>query len=196
MTDRYENIINDIESNPHYKNSSAFLHEYSLRVEDTDDFSLSDFVDLASEMAKRSPRGRFNFMLHKNLSEDLQALINAIDKSNYVPPHKHNNTDDRRETFAVVKGHFWVVLFDEEGNITDKIKLDNDDPNAPKSYEIKTGVIHTVISDSPFVTLELKQHPSGGYNGATDKVFPDWAIKESDPRASEYFSNLLREVTN
>ena len=146
-------------------------------------------------MAQISPRHRFNFMLHKNLSEDLQCLVNAVNENSYVPPHRHISAEDRRETFTIERGHLWIVIFEENGKIKEKIKLDAKDPNAQKTFVIETGAIHTVVSDGPFVVLELKQHPEGGYDKNTDKeMFPKWSPPEKSPRAKKYYRNLLQEV--
>ena len=80
---------------------------------------------------------------------------------------------------------------EENGKIKEKIKLDAKDPNAQKTFVIETGAIHTVVSDGPFVVLELKQHPEGGYDKNTDKeMFPKWSPPEKSPRAKKYYRNL------
>lgn len=229
MEIKYLQAIQNIQRDPNFVNSSSFLHDYVSYLEDNEataipanmttdlannsigyDYKFADFVDLASEMAKISKRGRFNFMLHQSFEEDFQCLVNAVDRNSYVPPHQHTNAEDRRETFTVVRGHFWIIEFDVEGQITKKVKLDADDINATKTYEIETGIIHTVVSDGPFVTLELKQHLKkgaidlvtgkineiGGYKAETDKVFPSWAPSEKDFRAQDYNNWLLQEVLN
>ncbi|MBL7036864.1 cupin fold metalloprotein, WbuC family [Candidatus Microgenomates bacterium] len=157
--------------------------------------NFGEIIDWALEEAGESTRGRFNFMVHTDLEESLQCLVNAVSENSYAQPHKHSGGKDRRETFTVVRGHLWVVTFEENGSIKQKIKLDANDSDAQKTFVIETGEIHTVISDEPFVVLELKQHPKGGYDPKTDKEFAPWAPSEKNTKeANIYYKELTRKV--
>lgn len=178
---------NLVEKDPLFsKNNSVFLHEH------WDGRKIDEVVDLALKLAEESPTGRFNFMAHKGLTEEVHFLFNAVYKNSYVQPHSHNNGGDRRETFSAVKGHFWVVVFDEQGAIEKIVRLDSQNPT--NKFTVETGKIHTVLSDVSFVTFELKQHPKGGYNSEIDKVFAPWSLSAKDEGAKTYYDNLLEFV--
>jgi cupin fold WbuC family metalloprotein len=142
-----------------------------------------------SDLAKESQRKRKNHNFHTTDSDPLQRMLNALESSTYVQPHKHVDPD-KRETFIVLKGKIAVIEFDDKGIITDKIILCNELGNY--CAEIITGSWHTVISfEDNSVYYELKDGP---YSEGTDKVFASWAPAEESQEAVKYLEKLKAEV--
>jgi len=142
-----------------------------------------------SDMAKDSPRKRKNHNFHSADSDPLQRMLNALESSTYVRPHRHVNPH-KRETFIILTGKVAVVEFDEEGNVIDKIILCSELGNY--CAEIITGSWHTVISfEDNSVYYELKDGP---YDEGTDKVFAEWAPEEESTKAFNYLEEMKAKV--
>lgn len=139
-----------------------------------------------SEEAKKSERKRKNLNFHKEDSDTLQRLLNAIEPTTYCQPHKHENPD-KREVFILLIGKLIVVEFDDFGNISDFIILSKETGNY--AAEISPKTYHTIVSlEKNTVYYELKDGP---YNIADDKKFAAWAPKEGTANCQNY----IKEIT-
>ena len=143
-------------------------------------------LDEISALGKASPRRRMNYNFHKEYSDTLQRMLNAMEPFSYIQPHKHENPD-KREAFLALRGRFVVIEFDEFGNITDHTLLDPLKGNF--GAEIPKCTFHTIIAlDPDTVAYEVKDGP---YTPNDDKNFASWAPKEGTPQTEEYLLNLL-----
>ena len=97
-------------------------------------------LDETSERAKQSPRLRMNYNFHEQLDDPVNRLLNAMEPDTYIRPHRHLNPD-KDEIFLLLRGKAMLFIFDNDGNITEKLLLD---PLAG-SYgaEIKPGIWHS-----------------------------------------------------
>lgn len=139
------------------------------------------------EKAGKSERKRTNFNFHKVLSDPLQRMLNVMDKSTYIQPHKHEDPD-KREAFLILKGKGLVIEFDEYGNIVDHIILDPNIGSFGCDLDAKTW--HTIIClEDGSVFYEAKDGP---YEPLDDKCFASWAPKEGDPECERYNNNLKK----
>ena len=68
--------------------------------------------------AKNNPRKRHHYNFHKSYKEPVQRLLNACDKNTYFRTHCHSDSG-KVEILLVMRGSLLVVLFDDNGNITD-----------------------------------------------------------------------------
>ena len=142
-----------------------------------------------TEQAKISPRKRKNYNLHKENSDTLQRLLNAMEPGTYIHPHKHENPD-KREVFLVLTGTLLVVEFDENGNITDHLILNHHLGNF--GVEIAAKTYHSVISlEKNSVAFEAKDGP---YDPADDKYFAPWAPAENSPECPGYIEAILAKL--
>ena len=143
-------------------------------------------MDETSAKAKVSPRRRMNYNFHKEYSDTLQRMLNAMEPLSYIQPHKHENPD-KREAFFALRGRFIVVEFDEVGNITDHTLLN---PLAGNfGAEIPERTYHTIIAlDPDTVAYEVKDGP---YAPINDKNFASWAPQEGSAEAEKYLRGIL-----
>jgi cupin fold WbuC family metalloprotein len=145
-------------------------------------------MELSTE-AKANPRKRKNYNFHKEDADTLQRMLNAMEPSTYVRPHKHINPD-KREVFILLKGKIAVIEFDDTGEITDYIILQNSTENY--AAEIASASWHTVISlESGSVYYEVKDGP---YDIKTDKIFSEWSPAEGTREAEKYLDNLKNVI--
>lgn len=114
-------------------------------------------LDETTERAKQSPRLRMNYNFHEKLDDPVNRLLNAMEPGTYIRPHRHLNPN-KDEIFLLLRGKAMLFLFDEEGNITEKLLLD---PKAG-SYgaEIQPGIWHCLlVLESGTVIYEVKPGP-------------------------------------
>ncbi len=128
--------------------------------------------------AHNSPRRRIILPIHRGQDALVQRMFNFMLPGTYVQPHLHPR-DGAIETMMVLRGALGFVLFDDQGNIRDHWRLTAGTPSAVLDIEPKLwhGM---VILEPDTVILEIKRGP---YDVEHDKVFADWAPKESDDRA-------------
>jgi len=142
-----------------------------------------------SQKAKKSNRKRINFNYHSGESDLLQRLLNALEPSTYIRPHKHDNPD-KREVFIILKGSIAAVIFDDNGKITTYIVMNRE--NGIYAVEIPPKTWHTLFSlEENSVMYEVKDGP---YNANTDKQFADWAPEEGSDKADGYLEELKKIV--
>lgn len=137
--------------------------------------------------ARTSPRLRKNLNLHQ-ITDPVQRFFNALIPGTYVRPHRHNSPP-KTETMIVLSGKMLVVLFDEQGNIKEKIELS---PQGQRiSIDLAPGVWHSVLAIEPCVFFECKQGP---YTPITDKDFASWAPEENTTESIHYLEGLLQKT--
>jgi len=123
-------------------------------------------LDSVTAEARSLPRKRKNYNFHKEYSDTLQRLLNAMEPLSYIQPHKHQDPD-KREVFFVLRGRILVVEFDETGNTRDHVILDP--LNGVYGAEIPERTFHTIVSlENSTVAYEVKDGP---YSPADDKNF-------------------------
>ena len=143
-------------------------------------------LDEISNKAKKSPRKRMNYNFHKEDSDTLQRMLNAIEPGSYIRPHKHENPD-KREAFFALRGIIAIIEYDNEGNITEYKILDS----KKESYgvEVAPRTWHSMISlQSSSVTYEVKDGP---YNPSDDKIFASWAPEEGSKNEKVFIDKIL-----
>jgi len=142
-------------------------------------------LDELGEKAASSARLRLNYNFHDDLADPLNRMLNAFEPGTYVQPHKHENPD-KREVFILLRGKLVVIFFDDLGNVTEHVLLDQEKGNY--AVEIPERTWHTVISlEKQTVVYEIKDGP---YLLLNDKNFASWAPKEGDVKCEEYLKKL------
>lgn len=122
--------------------------------------------------AAHSPRRRKNYNLHK-LEDTVQRFMNAMMPFSYVRPHRHLHPP-KTETFVLLLGKMWVLLFDNSGRVIEAILLDGKHIIAT---DIAPGCWHTIIPLTKCLTFEAKPGP---YDPSTDKEFASWAPTDEE----------------
>lgn len=136
-----------------------------------------------SEKAKKTTRQRLNLNFHSGESDLLQRLLNAMEPSTYVRPHKHDEPD-KREVFIILEGTIGIVVFDDQGKIIQQTTLNRD--KGLYIAEIPPKTWHMLVSlETNSVMYEVKDGP---YDEKTDKQFAPWAPEENSEKAETYLS--------
>lgn len=151
----------------------------------------SVLLETISQQAIASDRKRKNHNFHDHPSARIQRMLNAMEPGTYVRPHKHENPD-KLEVFFCLKGSFAVVIFDNEGGITDTEILN---PLAGSfGVEIAPRIWHSLIAlEKGSVAYEVKDGP---YDVTNDKVFAEWSPVEESKEASDWVTMITCRIQN
>jgi cupin fold WbuC family metalloprotein len=134
-------------------------------------------IDELVARAHSSPRRRINLNLHPELSDPIQRFLNAGEPGSYVRPHRH--VAQRWELFAVLRGQIDVLLFSDDGAVTQRATLSE----GGGVIEIPGGTWHSfTFALLGSVAMEIKPGP---YIAPSDKEFAAWAPREDDREAAQ-----------
>jgi cupin fold WbuC family metalloprotein len=138
-------------------------------------------IDFIKAKALSNPRGRARICAHKSSQDSLHEMLIAIQSNSYIRPHRHHN---KIESFHLIEGRADIVIFDDEGTITDVVKLSADHNFY---YRLNTPRYHTLIIHSP--VLVIHEITNGPFDVAAsdfatfspadnDKVNVDYYVKK------------------
>ena len=146
-------------------------------------------LDEVSRQAAESPRLRMNYNFHDTLEANAQRLLNALEPGTYLPPHRHKNPD-KEEVYLVLRGSLLAILFDDEGNVTEKVHLNPAEGHY--GIEIPPCVWHTiVVLESGTVIYEIKQGP---FAPLIPENLASWAPPATDEEAARVFIQRMLEL--
>ena len=134
--------------------------------------------------AGETPRLRLNYNIHETLSDPVQRLFIAAGLASYFRPHRHPGNS---EFAIVVRGRFDVLVFDDDGVVTERVSLG---PDADAfSLEIPKDACHTWIPMmESSIFFEVKQGP---YDPATSVLFAPWSPEEGSAPVKAFQTRLL-----
>ena len=84
-------------------------------------FTFDQFGGL-HEQAKASPRQRQHQNIHASHEAPFQRLFIAFGLDSYVRPHRHHLVP-KDETLIAAQGLLGVLVFDDDGQVAQKLKL-------------------------------------------------------------------------
>jgi len=139
--------------------------------------------DALSEDARGVPRRRRNLNLHPADTYPSNRLLNAIEPDSYVPPHRHlDPTKD--ETLFVLRGAIGVLLFDEQGRVTETRVLRAGGDTV--GIDIMHGTIHSLVALEPgTIAFEAK---AGPFIDRTPAELAGFAPAEGSAEAPAYLA--------
>lgn len=146
-------------------------------------------LDDLSAVAQESDRKRKNLNLHEQYDDPCQRLFNALEIQTYIRPHRHTDPP-KPECFMGVRGRMALVLFDDEGEVTEVVPFGAGSDAV--AIEVPPGTWHSILSlESGSVFFETKPGP---YVPLTDKDFAPWSPEEGASEAASYLITLRRRV--
>ena len=115
-----------------------------------------DLIDKLFVEAKENPRLRQNLDLRTSAEDSSQRMLNALLPGTVVPVHRHPNST---ENVFLLCGKLVEVIYDEDGNVKERILLD---PTAGNyGCVVPQGAWHTVEVLEPSVIYEAKDGKYG-----------------------------------
>ena len=70
--------------------------------------------------AEEAPLRRARYCLHQTHDDKVQEMVIAYCYDSKIPIHRHRN---KSESFHIIEGEIEALFYDDEGNITKKIKM-------------------------------------------------------------------------
>jgi len=130
--------------------------------------------------AANSERRRLHLNVHDSLDASVQRLFIATEPDTYMRPHRHPEPH-KWEFLTVLTGEIDLLIFDDEGNLTQREILSQTDVRA---VEIPPNIWHAyVCKGSKTIVLEIKE---GAYTPTKAEDFAPWTPAENSIEASEY----------
>jgi len=142
-------------------------------------------IEFLKEMAKRNRRKRVRLCAHKNVKDKLHEMLIVHMKDTFVRPHKHL---DKSESWHVIEGVVDVIIFNDDGNVNDVIKMGDYVSDQAFYYRISTALYHTLLIRTD--VLVFHETTTGPFN-RTDTVFAPWSPEENDTVGCALFMKKL-----
>lgn len=130
-----------------------------------------------------SDRKRMNYGLRTSASDNSQRMLNALLPGTVVPIHRHPNSN---ENVLLLCGKLVEILYDSEGNETERIQLDPSVGNF--GCVVPAGAWHTVEVLEPSVIYETKD---GKYGEDGSESLDEFKAKITQDPSQTSFSNSL-----
>jgi cupin fold WbuC family metalloprotein len=99
-------------------------------------------IDFLKRQMQASARKRARICAHKTNADALHEMVIAISSDSYIHPHKHIG---KSESFHIVEGEVDVVVFDEEGEVRDVVKLGDSASGRQFYYRLSDSLFHTLL---------------------------------------------------
>jgi len=135
--------------------------------------------------ARERPERKYRLCLHKGLDDPLHEMLIVQHRRNYIRPHRHPL---KSETFHVIEGSLEVVLFDDNGVITENFSASAEELFL---FRVDKDIWHTIIPVSDVVVVH--EITNGPFSGNVDSLFPEWAPPDGE-EAAEYVKGLLSKL--
>jgi len=139
--------------------------------------------------AKNSERRRALKILHERGAE-LNHTVNFMMSDTYLQPHNHpfEEGKEKIERYKILGGKLAIVFFDDAGNVTRSVILDE----MSEVYAVNPSEWHTpiVLSEYALCYEEVR----GVYDPARYKEMAEWAPKENTSQVPEYINFLKKEA--
>ena len=133
-----------------------------------------------------SDRKRMNYDLRTSASDNSQRMLNALLPGTIVPIHRHPNSN---ENVILLCGKLVEVIYDKEGNETDRIHLDPSVGNL--GCVVPAGAWHTVEVLEPSVIYEAKD---GKYGADGSENLEEYKAKIAQDSSQASFSNSIGDL--
>ena len=144
-------------------------------------------LDEVTAAARENPRLRQNWNIHHGDDSPAHRLLNAMEPASYIRPHRHLDPF-KDETFMIIRGSLGILVFDDNGAVTEKLLLAAGGENC--GADIPSGVFHTAVSlREGTIFFEAK---AGPYLPLKDAEKAPWAPEEG-AAAGEYLAALQQE---
>lgn len=145
-----------------------------------------NLINSLFDKAVVSERKRMNYDLRTSSNDGSQRMLNALLLGSIVPIHRHPNSN---ENVILLCGKLVEVLYDEEGNETERIHLDPSVGNF--GCVVPAGAWHTVEVLDPSVIYEAKD---GKYGEDGSETFDEYKAKIAQDPSQASFSNSLGDL--
>lgn len=133
-------------------------------------------------------KGRVRINLHPDNDDPLHEMFIAIRQDSYIRPHKHPN---KSESFHIVYGEVDVVIFKDDGDIHQVIKLAANSSSKAFYYRMSKPFFHTLVIKSELVVVHEITNGPFVKDGTIFATFSP--TEEEDTRAISVWTEQLAD---
>jgi cupin fold WbuC family metalloprotein len=146
-------------------------------------------IDSLKALAQSNPRKRARLCAHPGTPDLLHEMLIVHEQGTYVRPHRHPG---KSESFHIVEGEAEVVIFTNDGGISETIPMGIYRSERKFFYRLNPSYFHTVLIKSS--VLVFHETTNGPFR-REDMIFAPWAPEEDDVAgAAEFLSRLYQAV--
>lgn len=150
-----------------------------------------DDVDELRDRASQSDLGRARLCAHRDPGDPLHEMLIVLRRDSYIRPHRHPG---KSESFHVVEGLVDVVIFEDDGAVSQVVSLGDYASGRSFYYRLSDPLFHTLIIRSEEVVIH---EITNGPFRREDTVFAPWAPGDDDGSAAAAFiDRLARRVSS
>jgi cupin fold WbuC family metalloprotein len=152
------------------KTLSNEVHQAEGRVV----WATKENIEFLKQYAEKSTKNRSRILAHPDGQNSIHEMIVCLGRDTYIHPHIHPG---KTESFHLVEGRMNVVLFEEDGEILQVVKMGDLESGLPCYYRQTEPIYHTIIPQTDYVTFT---EVTPGPFDPDDLVHAEWAPAEAD----------------
>lgn len=142
-------------------------------------------IEFLKQKLQDSSRGRVRLCAHPGNEDLLHEMFIVMSRDTYIRPHRHWN---KSESFHIIEGLVDVVIFDNEGAITEVIAMGDLQSGRDFFYRLSLSAYHTLVIHSQLVVVH---ETTNGPFRPGDTEFAPWAPEEADQPAYRKYAGEL-----
>jgi len=173
-----------------YELNTGALNEVAPGIFYTDQsFVVADdgSISFLKHQAGSNAVGRARICAHPDAEADQHDMLIVSNKNTYVAPHRHLS---KTESFCILEGEADVLLFEEDGTLTDRFRMSAAGNAVPFFYRMPAKQFHSLDIRSEFlVFIESTKGPFI----KTDMENASWAPAASDWENGRAYISSLRK---
>ncbi len=149
--------------------------------------SENDMRELES-LAVLNSRKRVRLCTHAAPDSLLHEMFIVHGKDAYVRPHLHKGRD---ESFHVLSGVADIVIFDDDGTVSESYRVGDYASGHPFYCRMPQGTVHMVIIRSD--ALVFCEATTGPFD-PDDAEFPEWAPEDGAGDVWKYVAEVSQKI--
>ena len=107
-------------------------------------------IAFLKRQAQASPRRRARICAHKSNEDALHEMVIVIAAASYIHPHRHVG---KSESFHIVEGEVDVAVFDDDGRVSEVIRLGAPASGRSFYYRLSQSAFHTLLIRTDFLVV-------------------------------------------
>lgn len=138
-----------------------------------------EHIKLIKSDALTAPLRRSRICLHKSPADPVQEMIIAILHDSYIRPHRHMG---KSESFHVIEGQVEIYFFTDEGRISSKICLGQNERDG-FCHRLSSPVFHSPVAVGEVTVVhEIVTGPFSTDKESLAPFSPDYSDREEVSR--------------
>lgn len=146
-----------------------------------------DWLERLKDAASASPLRRARLCLHHGSNDAVQEMILVLCNDVVLfRPHRHLQ---KTESFHLVEGELYVLVFDDSGNVLRTVHMGPPNSGRTFCYRLNVSHWHAILPRSRFVVFH---ETTAGPFRAGEALFAPWAPSDP-PELGAFLERKLRD---